>query len=83
MIEVFIKKPIYNNFVYVRDLYLKQAEYTGEKLHIKTPKGELVCTPEEWKKGAKYMEKVFKYAGEPMKLWGNNVPVEYPMDKLL
>jgi len=75
MIEVFIEKPIYGNFVYVRDSYLNKAERTGDKLRIKTPKGGIVCTYEQWKHGAKYMEKVFKRPDEPMKLWGNKVPV--------
>lgn len=73
MIEVFIKKPIHGNFVFIRDKYLNKAESACEKLRIRTPKGERICTPAEWKRNAKYMEKVFLRPDEPMKLWGNYV----------
>jgi hypothetical protein len=77
MIEVHIEKPIYGNFVFIRDMYIKQAQRAHDKLHIRTPKGEIVCTPEEWLKGAKKMEKRFKYP-EPMILFGKDVPL-YPV----
>jgi hypothetical protein len=72
MIEVWIEKPLYANFVYVRDRYIKEAEVTGQMLHIATPKGERTCTPQEWLDGAKRMEKQFRFP-EPMILWGNYV----------
>ena len=75
MIEIFIQKPIYSNFVYIYDKYLKQAERNGDRLHIKTPKGEIVCTPEQWRRQAKIMKKVFKRPNEPMTLIGNYVPI--------
>lgn len=75
MIEVFISKPLYNNFAYINESYIKKAEKLNQKLHIKTPKGEITCTPQEWLKGAKRMEKVFLRPNEPMVLFGNNIPL--------
>jgi hypothetical protein len=83
MVEVFVKKPLYDNFVFIRDIYINEAERSNQKLRIRIPRGERVCTPGEWKRGAKYMEKVFLRPGEPMKLWGNHVPTTDPRQKKL
>lgn len=84
MIEVFIAKPLFGNFCYIRDLYIKKAEKSYQKLKITTPKGELICTPQEWLRTAKKMEKVFLRPDQPMVLWGNHVPVtqEEPNNQL-
>jgi hypothetical protein len=73
MIEVFIQKPSYDSFVYVRDIYITRAEKTNQLLRIKTPKHERICSAAEWKQGAKVMKKVFLKPDEPMILWGNYV----------
>lgn len=75
MIEVFIEKPLYGNMCFVRDTYINKAKASGEKLHVKSPKGELTCTADEWLKGAKLMEKVFLRPNQPMRLFGKNVPM--------
>lgn len=73
MITVRITKPLYDTFVYVRELYINRAKQTGQRLRIITGKHERICTPQDWLTGAKRMEKVFKDPRNPMVLWGNYV----------
>lgn len=77
-IEVTIKKPLYDYegryFVYIRDKYLKQAK-KGKTLKINVPKGSAYYSYEEWMKGCKKMEQVFKFEDRPMKLVGNYLEV--------
>lgn len=74
MIEIYIQKPLGKNLVFVRDKYIKLAEKSGEKLHIATPRGDIVCTPAQWKYKARKMQKRFKFS-DAMVLWGNIVPI--------
>lgn len=75
MVEVEIRKPLFDNFVYIRDVYLNRAKREGVPIKIKIPegayKGEYVTSYEEFMKGAKKMEKVFNIPNKPMVLWGN------------
>ena len=52
-IQVIVKKPSHNDFVFIKDKYVKQAERTGRKLRIVTPTGERICSAKDWMKGAK------------------------------
>lgn len=75
MIEVTINKPLYGNYVYIRDIYLKKAKQLGVKLKINIPKGSAIVDPSEWMKNGKKMEKYFKNPKVPMILYGGNVPL--------
>jgi len=75
MIEVNIRKPVYGNFVYIRDIYLRQAIRQGCKLRITVPRGSAIVDPREWIKNGKRMEKIFKRPDQPMILYGGNVPI--------
>lgn len=73
-IEVVIKKPMYNDFVTVRDIYLMQAKREMRKLKISSPGvGECIVTPEQWIEKGKRIEKEFLIKGKPMILWGNYI----------
>ena len=75
MIEVNIHKPVYGNYVYVRDVFLRAAMRRGEMIKITVPKGSAIVDPKEWIKNGKKMEKVFKRPDQPMILYGGNVPL--------
>lgn len=74
-IEIEFSKPLFEYegryFIYLRDKYLREARRTGKLLSIKTPQGVGFYTYEEWMKGAKRMEQVFKFPDRPLKLIGN------------
>jgi len=74
-VNVTIKKPLYDNFVYVRDMHIRRAMREGKKLKITIPQGAGIVDPVDWIKTGKKMEKVFKYPDNPMILWGNRVPL--------
>lgn len=74
-IDINIKNPLYGDFVYVRDKFIKQAQQERKLLRITTPNGTGLVTPKQWLKDAKKMEKEFKIPGVPMILWGNYVPI--------
>lgn len=77
-VKVDIKKPLYGNFAYVRDVYVNNAIRLGVKLEITVPGGTAIVDPVEWKQKAidenKVMSKVFKRPDQPMILYGGNVP---------
>lgn len=79
VINIEIKNPLYVHgmrpFVYISDKYIKKAKKTGKLLRIKTPFGTGIVSYKDWLTNAKFMEKVFLRPDEPMKLWGNYVPV--------
>jgi len=78
-VYVDIKKPLYDNFVYIRyDKYIKQAIERGAQLKIWTPQGIGIHDPKEWMKTGKKMEKIFKRPDEPMILFGNRVSIIKP-----
>jgi len=74
-IIVDIKKPLFDyenvDFVYIRNKYIKEAKRKNLYLKIITPKGTHYTTPQDWMKGCKKIEKVFKFPDRPMKLVGN------------
>lgn len=74
-----IRKPLYNNFVYIRESILKSTD----KLKVKIPNGEAVINTEEWIKSGKRMEKVFKIPNCPMILFGNYLPINEKAQTLL
>lgn len=72
-VEVDIRKPLYGNFVYIRDKYIRQAINEGKQLMIQVPTGTGIHDPREWIRTGKKMLKEFKIPGRPMTLWGNHV----------
>jgi hypothetical protein len=78
-VYVDIRKPLYDNFVYIRyDKYIRQAIERGAMLKIRIPQGVGIADPQEWMKTGKRMEKVFKRPDEPMVLFGNRVIIIKP-----
>lgn len=76
MEKVNILKPVYGNFVYIRESILKKAIQKGEGLEVTIPAGSAVIDPKKWIETGKRLEKVFKIPGVPMILIGNHVPIE-------
>lgn len=74
-VDVDIKKPVYGNFVYIRDKYIKTAIREDKYLRITVPSGVGIISPQKWMKDAKRHEQIFKLPTVPMILWGNTVPV--------
>ena len=72
-INVYIQKPVYSSFVYVRDKYLKQAKREGKHLKISCPIASCIVSPDEWLKDAQKIEKVFLMKDRPMILFGNHI----------
>lgn len=70
-ISVYINKPLYASFVYVRDKYIKEAKNKNCRLKISCPTETCLVTADEWLKDAKMIEKEFLIPGHPMKLYGN------------
>jgi hypothetical protein len=71
-----IEKPLYGNFVYINEKYIKQAMREGKKMKITVPQGSAIVDPWVWKGYGKKMEKEFKIKGKPMILWGGNVDID-------
>lgn len=72
-IEVHIKKPVYSDFVYVRDKYIFEARRKGLMLKISCPLSECIVSPDDWLMNAKKLEKVFLRPDKPMILYGNSI----------
>ena len=70
-IEVTFTKPLHDNFLFLRDKYIKQAKREKKLLKIITPAGIHYTTPKDWLKGAKYLEQEFRIPGVPLRMWGN------------
>lgn len=79
--DVVIRKPLYHNFVYIRDSILYRAINQHLLLRIRIPQGMGIADPKKWIKTGKRMEKVFKIPNHPMILYGNYVHVEEPRTK--
>ena len=75
-VTVVIEKPLYDNYVNIRDIYLKQAAREGIPLRIVIPQGEALVDPREWVATGKRVEQVFKIPNKPMVLYGNFVPLK-------
>jgi len=72
-LKIVIRKPLYNNFCYLNNDKIRLAQARKWNLKVILPEGEAIYTPEEWLKGAKYLEKVFLYKDNPMKMYGRLV----------
>lgn len=78
-VDVTIHKPLYDNFVNIRDSYLKTAIRQGKLLRVTIPQGTAVVDPKEWVTTGKKVKQVFLRPDEPMVLYGNYVPL--PVEK--
>ena len=78
IITVNIRKPLFNNYVYINGNTLDRAINQGAKVEITIPNGKAIVDPLVWKNTGKIMKKVFKIPGCPMTLYGNfvNVPIK-------
>lgn len=76
-VEVFIERPVYGTFVYVRDKYLKQAIREHTDMIIKTEvdgiKYQCKVSPLIWIRDGKKLLKEFLIPGSPMTLYGNDI----------
>lgn len=75
-VDINIRKPVYGNFCYIRDKYIKQAKVQRKWLRITTPNGIGYCSPDWWQGTGKRLAKEFKIPGSPMILYGNHVPID-------
>jgi len=76
MIHINILKPLHGTFCYIReDTIINRAILLREKVKVTLPQGSAVIDPAEWKKTGKRLEKVFKFEGRPMILWGNYLDI--------
>lgn len=80
-IEVTINKPLYEYegayFVNIRDKFIREARKKDKLLKINVPAGTAYYTWQEWMKGAKKSEQVFKFKDRPMKFVGNYVDINH------
>ena len=80
-IEVTIRRPLFKFqerfFVYIRDKYLKQAKRKGKLLKINVPEGSAYYSYDEWMKGCRRMEQVFRFPDRPLKLIGNYLEISH------
>ena len=76
--DIEIRKPLYDNFVYIYDSVLNRAIRNHRLLRIKIPEGIGIHNPVNWIKTGKKMEKIFLRPDEPMILYGNYVKIEKP-----
>lgn len=81
-IEIKIQKPLYDNFVRIRENHIKEAIKKKALLKIVIPQGVGYHDPKEWKKTGKRVEQEFLIPGHPMILWGNYVSVSPPEDDM-
>jgi hypothetical protein len=74
LLTIDIRKPLFGNFVYLRDIYIDRAIRQKTKIRVKIPNGEAIIEPAKWKnwaiKNNKVMKKVFKFPDNPMVLYG-------------
>lgn len=71
MVSLTIKKPLFDNFVYIRESLLNKAILRNERIEVIIPAGSALIDPKIWKQTGKRMEKVFLRPDEPMVLFGN------------
>ena len=72
-ISVEIKKPIYANYVGIREKYIRMAQKYHEDLRITTPNGVTTISPTRYLQGADRIEKVFLIPDRPMVLYCKNL----------
>ncbi len=78
-----IRKPLYGNYCYINGDKLNKAIREGAKLEITLPNGSAVVDPQEWKNNRQIMKKVFKFANNPMILYGGWVPIPPPKGEVI
>lgn len=64
-----IRKPIYGTCVALNERLLNEAIRKGKKILVKCPGAEETIDPQEWKKTAMRIEKVFRFPDRPMILY--------------
>lgn len=72
MQELEIKKPLYANYICIREEHL----LSSPQMKVTIPKGSAIIDTHEWIKNGKLMEKVFLRPDEPMRLWCNHLLTE-------
>ena len=80
-IYVNIKKPIYGNYVGVRETYIWKAKREHKLLRITTPKGTTTISPNKYLEGADRIEKVFLIPDKPMVLYFKNLVPDKPKEE--
>ena len=68
-VNINILKPIYGQYVGIRDKYIFKAKREHKKLRITIPQGEVIISPEAYLRGATRIEKVFLIKDKPMVLF--------------
>jgi len=76
MIKINIRKPLYDNFVNIRESLINEAIKNNTKLEITIPQGTAIHDPIIWKQTGKRVEQVFKFPETPMVMYGNRVNVK-------
>jgi hypothetical protein len=66
--KIVITKPLYDNYVCIREKYVDRAIKNRDQLLIEIPQGRAIHNPKDWKLTGKIMEKVFLRPDEPMRL---------------
>lgn len=69
-------KPLYTYEgkykIFLDQRFIDKAKRRKRKIKlVVTDVGEGIYSPAEWLRNSEYMEKVYKYPDNPMKLWGN------------
>jgi len=82
-INVDIKKPIYGNYVGVRELYIWKAKREHKMLRITTPNGTTTISPTRYLEGATRIEKVFLIPDRPMVLYCKLLTPDKPKEEHL
>jgi len=72
-VYIYIRKPIYGDYVGIREKYIWKAKRENKKLKIETPRGVCIISPTKFLKGATRIEKVFKIPDRPMILYCNTL----------
>lgn len=70
-----IDKPLHDNFVAVRNTYIKQAIQENKKLKITIPQGSAIVDAWDWIATGTKIEKEFLIEGKPMVLIANYLKV--------
>lgn len=64
-----LHKPIYGTNYAIRDKYIIQAIKSRRKLLLRTPEGQEIIDPKQYKKESRKIEKEFLIPGKPMVLY--------------
>jgi len=64
-----LKDPIYGHCFAIRDKWIDMAIKTKKLLLIRTPLGQEIISPKQFKKESKVFKKAFLYPDNPMKMY--------------